>query len=174
MSRPRKRVQAMAIAAAVVGLLAAAAIVNYFKAGAVLSAMARIGLGGFAAAIAAQVAIFLLLGPGWQVLAPAEPASKAPVFVWCRLIREAASDVLPFSQIGGFVVSGRAAVLGGISTAAALGSSLVDATVEVVAQMIYTLIGLAILAHKLGLAAGGHELLYSIVGSVVLAGVLAA
>ena len=59
------------------------------------------------------------------------------------------------------MIAGRAAVLGGISMAAALGSSLVDATVEVVAQLIYTLVGVAILAHHLGFGTGGHQLIYS-------------
>jgi putative membrane protein len=93
---------------------------------------------------------------------------KAPVFVLGRLMREAASDVLPFSQLGGIVVSTRVAVLGGVSAGTAIGACVVDITLEIVAQLTYTLFGVALLAQHLGFASQNHGLLLAI-----LAGVLA-
>ena len=170
---PRARARAAAIAAAVIGLFVATAVVGYFNFGAVLAAMRPIGLPGFLAVIAAQLCLFVPLGLAWWLVALGEPAERIPLFMWSRLLREAASDVLPFSQLGGLVIAARAAVLGGTSTAVAFGSSMVDTTVEIVAQLIYTLVGVGLLARRLGFAANsGDRLLYSVAGGLVIAAAL--
>jgi putative membrane protein len=97
---------------------------------------------------------------------------RAPVFAWGRLMREAASDVLPFSQLGGLAIAARAAVLGGAATPTAVGSSVVDVTVEVVAQLVYTLFGIAVLVHRLGVGAPANPLLPSLLGGLVVASAL--
>jgi putative membrane protein len=164
---PLARARATAMLAALVGLAVAVAVIGYFNVGAVLAAMRPIGLVGFALVIAAQLCLFIPLGMAWWLVAPAEKIARAPVFAWSRLMREAASDVLPFSQLGGVVIAARAAVLGGATAAAALGSSVVDITVEIVAQLIYTLFGIGLLAHRLGFAT--HPLLSSLLGGLVIA-----
>ncbi len=166
---PRSKARATAIAAAVVGLFLATAVIGYFNLGAVLAAIKPIGASGFLIVIAAQIALFAPLGLAWWLATPAEPWRRAGVFVWGRLMREAASDVLPFSQLGGIVIAARAAVLGGVSTATAFGSNIVDVTVEVVAQLIYTLVGVALLAQRLNFASGGHRLLLPLLGGVAVA-----
>jgi putative membrane protein len=167
---PRARARATAIAAAVIGLFVATAVVGYFNFSAVLAAMRPIGLAGFLAVIAAQLCLFVPLGLAWWLVARGEPAERIALFMWCRLLREAASDILPFSQLGGLVIAARAAVLGGTSTAVAFGSSMVDTTIEIVAQLIYTLIGVALLAHHMGFAAKSTDrLLYSVAGGLVIA-----
>jgi putative membrane protein len=155
-----------AIIAAVVGLTIATGVIAYFNAGKVLAAVAPIGWGGFLVVIAAQVALFLPLGLAWWVVDPNERFAKSPVFCWGRIAREAASDVLPFSQVGGLVISARCAVLGGVSAASAFGSNIVDVTMEMVAQIIYTLIGIALLVVHLGFGGANSKLLMPIVGSV--------
>jgi putative membrane protein len=165
---PRSRARALAIAAAVVGLLIATAVIGYFNVGSVLAAIRPIGVLGFVVVILAQLALFVPLGLAWWSVAPV-PFARAPVFVWGRLMREAAADVLPFSQLGGLVIAARTAVLGHVTTAAAFGSSVVDITVEVVAQLIYTLVGIALLAHHFGFAGHHQRLLLSLLGGLVLA-----
>jgi putative membrane protein len=160
------RAKTTAIIAAVAGLFIATAVIAYFNAGKVFAAVAPIGVVGFLSVMAAQVVLFIPLGLAWWVVAPNETLARSPVFMWGRLAREAASDVLPFSQVGGLVISARAAVLGGVSTASAFGSNIVDVTVEMVAQILYTLIGLALLAHHLGVGGAHNKLLLPIVGSV--------
>ena len=156
-----------AIIAAVIGFFIATGVIAYFNAGKVLAAVAPIGLIGFLEVIAAQVILFAPLGMAWWVVAPGETLSRSPVFMWGRIAREAASDVLPFSQVGGLVISARCAVLGGVSGGSSFGSNIVDVTVEMVAQIIYTLIGIALLAAHLGFGAEGQsKLLLPIVGSV--------
>jgi glycosyltransferase 2 family protein len=163
------RARATAILAALIGLAVAVALIGYFNVGAVLAAMRPIGLVGFAAVIGAQLCLFIPLGLAWWLVAPDERLSLAPVFAWGRLMREAASDVLPFSQLGGLAIAARAAVLGGATAPAALGSSVVDVTVEMAAQLIYTLFGIALLAHRIGFAAAANPLLPSLLAGLVVA-----
>jgi putative membrane protein len=166
MSGPKAPARATAIVAAIAGLIVATAVIGYFNVGAVLAAMRPIGVRGFAAALAAQLVLFIPLGLAWRLVAAQGPW---PVFVWARLMREAASDVLPFSQLGGLVIAARAAVLGGVPTPVAFGSSVVDTTVEIVAQLIYVLFGLGMLVHRLGFAAGHDRLLYILFGGLIVA-----
>jgi putative membrane protein len=134
----------------------------------VLAAIAPIGLAGFVAVIAAQVVLFAPLGFAWWLTAPST-TGRLPVFMGGRLAREAASDVLPFSSIGGLVIAARVAVLGGVISPVAFGSCVVDISVEMVAQLIYTLIGVALLAHRLGGFAGHGQLLWPVLASLAIA-----
>jgi putative membrane protein len=172
-----KKARATAITAALVGLSIATAVVGYFNFGAVLAAIRPIGLGGFATVIVAQVALFIPLGLAWQ-MAGTPKAGPSIVFIWGRLMREAASDVLPFSQLGGLVIAGRAAVLGGVAAGEAFASSVIDITVEIAAQLIYTLVGIALLARRLGEGHRNGPLIWSLlvgllVGGAVVAGMVA-
>jgi putative membrane protein len=169
---PNTRARTTAIAAAVVGLIAATTVIAYANVGAVIDAIRPIGARGFVTVMAVQVALFAPLGLAWWTVALTDGA-RAPVFMWGRLMREAASDVLPFSQLGGLVIAARTAVLGGVSTATAFGSSVVDITLEVAAQLIYTLVGVALLIRHLGFETHEHDrLLLSLMGGLCLAGVL--
>jgi putative membrane protein len=176
---PRARARATAIAAAVIGLFVATGVVAYSNFGAVLAAMRPIGVAGFLAVIAAQLVLFIPLGLAWWLVAPGEPIARAPIFAWSRLMREAASDVLPFSQLGGLMIAARSVVLGGTATPTALASSLVDVTIEIAAQLIYTLVGVALLAHRLGFAAARSDrLLYGLlvgmaIGAAIVGGMVA-
>jgi putative membrane protein len=161
--------QAATIVAALVGLIVATAVIGYFNVGAVLKAMAPIGVGGFLAVIAAQVGLFVPLGVAWWLVAPGAPIGRAAAFAWARLLREAASDVLPFSQLGGIAIAARAVVLNGVDASTAFGSITVDIAVEMVAQLTYTLIGVALLAHHLGFTAFNKSLAPAVLGGTVVA-----
>jgi putative membrane protein len=92
--------------------------------------------------------------------------------MWGRLMREASSDVLPFSQVGGIVVAVRCVVLSGVATAEAFGSCMVDITLEIVAQLIFTLVGVGLLAERLGLGARAGGLMLPMLGGMAIAAVL--
>jgi putative membrane protein len=111
------------------------------------------------------------LGVAWWLVAPGEPIGRAPAFVWARLLREAASDVLPLSQLGGIAIATRATSLCGVDASMAFGSITIDITIEMVAQLAYTLIGVALLAGRLGFAAN-QRLLFALLGGVVVAGMI--
>jgi glycosyltransferase 2 family protein len=169
--RPGGRARAVSIAAAAVGLIIATAVIGYNNLGGVLSAMRPIGVGGFLVVIAVQVGLFAPLGFAWWVVAPS-PRGPAPAFMWGRLMREAASDVLPFSQLGGIVIAVRCAVLGGVPVAAAFGSCVVDITLEIVAQLIFTLVGVGLLAERLGLGDRAGGILFPMLGGIAVAAAL--
>jgi putative membrane protein len=134
------------ILAAIAGLVLGTAIIGYFGFGEVLSALGTIGWGGFAIVLLYQLGLYLLLGSSWWVIAP-PPRHRFRAYVWGRLVRDSGSEVLPLSQIGGFVMGARAASLLGPSTAIAIATTIVDVTIEVLAQLGYTALGLALLVR---------------------------
>jgi glycosyltransferase 2 family protein len=160
------------IAAAVLGAFVATAVIAYYNYHAVLRAMAPVGWSGSALVIAAQLMLFAPLGLAWFLVAPDVPVGRFGVFAFGRLMREAASDVLPFSQLGGFVIATRAVVLGGVSAAQAVGSGVFDLTGEIVSQMIYTLIGVALLIMRLGGANSHDHLIYSVLAGLVVVAIM--
>ena len=64
------------------------------------------------------------------------------------MVRDAATEVLPFSQLGGIVLGTRSAMLHGIAPSLAFGSTIVDVTAEVLAQIAYIALGVAILSAR--------------------------
>lgn len=134
------------ILAAIAGLVLGTAIIGYFGFGEVLRALGTIGWRGFAIILLYQLGLYLLLGACWWVIAP-PPRHPFHAYVWGRLVRDSGSEVLPLSQIGGFVMGARAASLLGPSAAVATATTIVDVTVEVLAQLGYTALGLALLAR---------------------------
>ena len=113
--------------------------------------MAALGW-GFAIILCARLALVGLMGIAWQVLdhdtrGQAIRYAQTGRYAWARLIRDSASECLPLSAVGGFVLGARALVLAGVSGAYASASTIVDLTLEVVGQLAYLLLGLALLWH---------------------------
>ena len=149
MSRIWTPTRLAAVAALAAGLFVATAVVGYFDFGAVLAALRPIGVLGFLVVILAQLAMALPLGLAWWTVAARQPLRRLGAFVWSSLAAEAAANVLPFSQLGGAAVASRVAVLGGVPASVALGSNMVDITVELAAQLAWTATGVALLARYL-------------------------
>ena len=134
--------QGIAIIAALAGLGVIGALVGYFGAGAVLRSLLAIGWRGFAAICAIHLAVIAAEGIAWRLLVPGTPFW---VFVWGRLLRDAGSEVLPISQMGGCVIGARAVALGGVPGATAAASTMVDLTLEFLAKLAYMALGLLLL-----------------------------
>jgi len=132
------------ILAAIAGLILGTVIVGYYGFGAVAEALAAIGWGGFFAICAYHLVMIGVLGLAWLALVP-PPHRRVGPWLWGRLIRDSGSEVLPLSQIGGFLMGAKAATLLGPSLTLAFASTVVDVTIEVMAQLGYTAIGLALL-----------------------------
>lgn len=137
------------ILAALTGLLGAVYLLFYIGFGAVFGAVVSVGWGGFTLLLLYGSANFAFLGIAWLALAGTRTARDFATFGWGRAVRDSAGDVLPFSQFGGMVIGARAVILRGISAASAFGSTVVDITVEMVAQIVFILIGLVILVLEL-------------------------
>jgi len=167
------RPSAMLIMAALLSAALAILIIGYFDAGAIFAAMRPIGLAGFIVVVMVQLTLYIPLGLAWWLAAPGEPARRMGLFVWGSAIAEAAAGLLPVSQIGGALIASRAVRLGGLSRPKAFGSNLVDITMEIAAQALYTLVGIAILASHLGLATRRNPLLPPLLAGVIAAAVAA-
>ena len=133
---------------AALGLALALYLVTYVGMGAVLSAAVTVGWSGFAILCLYALGVFLLLGAAWYVLPP-DPSPSGPwVFLWARMVRDAAAEVLPFSQLGGIVLGARAAILHGVATPLAFASMIVDVTTEMLAQIVYIALGVLLLSAR--------------------------
>jgi len=115
---------------------------------AVLAAATSVGWGGFAILCVAALLLFLLLGPAWRVLMPRSTRLGWSVFIWARMVRDAASEALPVSQVGGMAIGVRAAVLHGVAPPLAVASMVVDVTTEMLAQIAYVALGVLILSLR--------------------------
>jgi putative membrane protein len=162
----------------ILGVLAGTALltvlVTHYGAHAIAHAVRTIGWDGFAAIIVFHGLLIGLMGIAWWVLGFGRPDARPLRFVWGRLMREAASEALPFSQIGGFVLGARALTLCGVAAAYAAASTIVDVTADLIAQLAYTLIGLALLARLQPENTLVLPVLCGVIVMTVLAGVFAA
>jgi putative membrane protein len=133
---------------AALGIALAAYLIFYVGASSVMSAAVAIGWGGFAALIAMGLGLFLILGAAWHVLAQGLTPAWFATFLWGRMVRDSAAEVLPFSAVGGFVIGARAVILRGISPPVAFGSTIVDVTTEMMAQIAYVMLGIVLLTMR--------------------------
>ena len=115
---------------------------------AVWTAATTVGWGGFALLCLATLLVFLIMGPAWYVLLPASFGLRVWPFIWARMVRDGASDALPFSQVGGFVLGARAAILHGVSSRVTVASMIVDVTTEMLAQIAYIALGAVMLMAR--------------------------
>jgi putative membrane protein len=132
------------LAATLAGLGIAAWMLGSAGLGDVLRAVGRIGWAGFALFAGYSLLVTGLLGAAWASAAPPLAIIRnVPRFTWARLVREGASDILPFSQVGGLVLGIRMLIARGISGPLVNASALVDMTTEMAGQVVFTLFGIA-------------------------------
>jgi len=91
-------------------------------------------------------------GSAWRALLPTSPSQSRLVFLRLRWIREAINNLLPVAQIGGEVVGARLLARQGVPLGLAGASATVDLTVEMITQILFTLLGIGLLL----LLKGGH------------------
>jgi putative membrane protein len=132
------------------GIVALVAYQGFAQVGAVVIAAAW----GVALVTAFHLVPTLAAAIGWRAVAhAADPAGRLSVFLWARILRETVNGLLPVAQVGGNVVGARVLALHGTRPVIAAASMLVDLTIEVMAQIVFTVVGVAFL-----LAAGGNGL----------------
>jgi len=132
------------ILAVVAGIAAMVALVWRLGAVAVLHSLVAIGGLGFASVCLIHIALIALMGLAWSSLLP---GTRPWVAVWGRFVRDAGSEVLPLSQVGGYVLGTRAVALAGVPPTRGAASTIVDVTLEFLGQIAYVALGLAWLVH---------------------------
>ena len=155
--------------AVALGVLAATLTVAYVGIGGVLAALARIGWRGLAALTAYSALPYLLLGSAWSSLEKPWGLRRWADLVWARLVRDASGELLPFSPLGGLVIGARAATLQGRTAAWAAATTVVDVSAEMVAQIGFTALGVALLAGRLGSVHGGGLVGAAVAGLAITA-----
>ncbi|MFL5281780.1 MAG: lysylphosphatidylglycerol synthase domain-containing protein [Rhodopila sp.] len=131
-----------------IGLLVTVLLLSWFGFDNVVEAVGRVGWPEFGVIVAWQIIIFIVIGLAWDVLMPPRISRRPWVMIWGRMVRDAATNCLPFSQIGGFIVGARAVTLHGIRWPTAAASTVVDVTAEFLAEIAFVAVGLGIVLTR--------------------------
>ena len=136
----------LALLALVAGFALAAALLVHFGLPEVAAALRTAGIAGLAVVAVLHLLALALMGVAWWAVAGGRrAAAPARIFVWGRLMRDAGSEVLPLSQVGGYVLGARAIILRGVAAPLAAATTIADITFELCSQVAYTALGLVLL-----------------------------
>jgi len=107
---------------------------------------------------------------GWRRLVPSGPQLPRRTMIWGRWIGESINDLLPVLQMGGNVVKAWLLADRGVRAGLAGASVVVDVTLVVFTQILFTLFGVSLLLPNLR---SGRALLVVLVGAGIMAVLLA-
>lgn len=148
----------------IIGLLLACILIASQGVGEVLKAVTRIGW-GILPVLLLHVVQIALSGLGWYAFfSHSSYQGTVSGVVFLRWMREAINSMLPMTQIGGEVISNRLLILRGMRGGEAGATIVLDLTMEIVTQFLFTLLGL-ILVMRTGY--DGPVLNWIIIGLVV-------
>ena len=158
-----------------IGILAGLALTAWLLASFSLAEVARLllqaGWAGIGAVVLFHAVQILFSALAWQAIAPPSPIQPSlPGFMLLRWIREGVNNLLPVAQIGGEVVAARLLRRRGVALAQAVAGSVGDLTIEMLTQVAFTLLGLALLL----MLVGGGGIALTALGGVALGAVAAA
>ena len=141
------------------GLALAAWLLRSYGVGEVLHLLQQAGW-GIALVVAFHAVQVLFSALAWRAAAgPAPPQPALGEWVVLRWIREGVNNLLPVAQIGGEVVAVRLLRRQGMPLTAAVAGTVGDLTMEMLTQILFTLLGLGLLALLVGDAGvGGYVL----------------
>jgi putative membrane protein len=131
---------------ALAGLAAATALMAHHGFGAVLAAFAAAGVGVLWSSLFHVVAM-ALNARAWQAVVPRGRGRSLPFFTWMVWVRESVNGLLPVARVGGEVATARLLVRRGVAAPAAVASLVVDMTLTLATQLVFTLAGVALLAR---------------------------
>ncbi|WP_325455789.1 lysylphosphatidylglycerol synthase domain-containing protein [Hyphomicrobium sp.] len=133
---------------ALVGVAAGTALVVYIGSAAVGDAFLAAGWRGLAAMTAVYLTSVVLCAFSWRALAVVPQPDGIALFNWVRLLRDSAANILAIVPGAGEAVAARELTVFGMSFGAAIATTVVDVTMEIVSQLFFTLLGLAILVKE--------------------------
>jgi glycosyltransferase 2 family protein len=155
--------------AALVALFAAVALIAHEGLEAVLDLLRRAGWGVLWIALFHLIPL-AVMAQGWRYLLAARWRGSIGTFFRARWVRDAVNDLLPVAQVGGHLVGARMLAFDGAAPGVAAAGALADMTVELLAQLLFTVMGLALLLHGAGYDGTAH---WIVVGLAVAAPALA-
>ena len=132
------------MALGLLGLAAASGLVIYEGAEEVLRTFASVGWGLLAIALFHAVPM-IANAQAWRELLPGARQPQFGFFVWMVWVREAVNAMLPVFRVGGEIVGARLMMMRGIRTRPAVATLVVDMTMSLLSQFLFTMIGLVLL-----------------------------
>jgi len=127
------------------GLMLATGLVAYNGLGEVMQALSVAGWGIVWASLF-HVVPMAFNARAWQVLLPSRRGPGLGFFLWLVWVRESVNGLLPVARVGGELVSARLMLRQGIRAAPAAASLVVDMTLCMGSQFLFTIGGVALLA----------------------------
>ena len=164
--------RAVPIVAGVAGLCLAAWLLHTYGFGQVVALLGRAGWLGLLAVVAIHLLQVAASAAGWRSISAS--ASRRPgmaAYAALRLVREGVNNLLPVAQIGGPVVAARLLQRRGMKLPQAVATTVADLTLEMLTQILFTLLGLGLLLLLVG---GGGVAGYVVTGLLAACGVAAA
>lgn len=164
-----------AIIGGIFGLGLAAWLLESYGIGRIFDLLGHAGWFGMLAVIAFHLVQVLCSAQGWRAIAgPTVPRPGARAFFGLRLVREAVNNLLPVAQIGGQFVAARLLQRQGVKLAPAIAGTVADLTMEVVTQIVFTLLGLILLLWSVGDSGIAGYVISGLLGGAALVGGLLA
>jgi len=133
-----------AILGALAGLGLAAGLILHFGWRQVGDAALAAGWQGLAALTGVYVVCLLLCALAWRAVILDAPRNVFLVCLWARWLRESIGNLLPLLPTAGEIAGARELTLHGVRPGMAGASTIVDLTLELVSQIVFTLFGLAL------------------------------
>ncbi len=127
------------------GLAILVAIMVRTGAGPVAHSLESLRFAGLLLLVLLHLPVVAAMGWAWHRVAGDIGVASRMRFVWARLVRDAAAEALPFSQLGGFVLGLHALHVRGIEAARGALSMGVDLVIELAAKLPYLLGGVLVL-----------------------------
>jgi len=138
-------VKAGFILAAFGGLALAIGLFVYYGLGPIGAALAAAGWSGLALLCALHAIPIALCALAWRALLVEAPPRATLAFLWARLVRDSTGNLLAMVPAAGEVAAGRELTFHDVRLSVASATTIVDLTMEIVSQLLFTLLGLTLL-----------------------------
>ncbi len=130
------------------GIALAAWLLHAYGTGRIAALLAQVGIGGSLLFVAFHFIQIVFSALSWRIIAgPTLPRPGLAAFCVLRWIREGVNNLLPVAQIGGEFVAAHLLRQRGVSLAPAIAGTVADLTMEMLTQIVFTLMGLGILVR---------------------------
>jgi putative membrane protein len=134
---------------AIAGLAVGIYLVLDYGLGEVSNALLAAGWWGLAAVTIAHLAAIALCGLAWCVLLVGDPPPHAFLtFFWARFLRDGVNNLIGIVPCAGEVAGARELTWRGIPAGVAGATTVIDVTTELLSQLLFTLLGLAVLVAE--------------------------
>lgn len=146
--RRRRRLRLGAALAAVLGLALGLAVIAYSGVRETAGILADAGW-ALLWLVPVHIVPIAIDALGWRLLLRNEPRAGLGILVWLAAVRDSINALLPVARIGGEVVGVRLLIMRGVPGTAATASVIVEVTLTLVVQFLFTALGLALLLYYL-------------------------